>query len=31
MLLQFWTESLDRVYRLLDVENTLLNGRAAAV
>ena len=31
ILLQFWTENFNRVYPLLDLENTLLNGREAAV
>jgi hypothetical protein len=31
ILLQFWTENFDSAYRLLDLQNTLLNGREAAV
>jgi hypothetical protein len=31
ILLQFRTENFDSAYRLLDLQNTLLNGREAAV
>jgi hypothetical protein len=31
ILLQFWTENFDRAYPMLDLINTLLNGREAAV
>jgi hypothetical protein len=31
ILLQFWTENFDSAYPLLDLTNTLLNGREAAV
>jgi hypothetical protein len=31
ILLQFWTENFDIAYRLLELQNTLFNGREAAV
>jgi len=31
ILLQFWKENFDSAYPLLDLQNTLLNGREAAV
>jgi hypothetical protein len=31
ILLQFWTRNFDGAYPLLNLENTLLNGREAAV
>jgi hypothetical protein len=31
ILLQFWTENFESAYPMLDLTNTLLNGREAAV
>jgi hypothetical protein len=31
LFIPFWTENFDSAYPLFDVENTLLNGREAAV